>query len=71
MRTNKNIRSIEATMDQQHQNHHLRKDSNRSRWGGLNAFYWRQTFALDSAVVKNGVYRAFPTYAIHHHRGQW
>ena len=37
---------------QQH-NHHLRTDSCLSHWveGRLNAFYWYQTFVLDSAVV--------------------
>ena len=39
-------------MDQQQQNHRLRTDSSLSHCGGLNAFYWRQIFALDSVVVK-------------------
>ena len=41
---------------QQQQNHRLRTDSSLSHWvgveGGLNAFYWLQIFALDSAVVE-------------------
>ena len=40
---------------QQQQNHHLRKDSSLSHrrgGGGLNAYYWYQIFALDSAVVE-------------------
>ena len=49
---------MEATKtmnQQQQQNHRLRTDSSLSRWGGgggLNAFYWFQTFALDSVVSK-------------------
>ena len=27
-------------------------DSSQSHWGGLNAFYWYQIFALDSANVE-------------------
>ena len=38
---------------QQQQNHRLRTDSSLSHGGGgLNAFYWYQIFALDSAVVE-------------------
>ena len=36
----------------QQQNHRLRTDSSLSHQGGLNAFYWYQIFALDSAVVE-------------------
>ena len=37
----------------QQQNYHLRTDSSQSHGeGGLNAFYWFQIFALDSAVVE-------------------
>ena len=41
--------------NQQQQNHRLRTDSSLSHWGGgggVNAFYWYQIFALDSAVVE-------------------
>ena len=37
---------------QQQQNYRLRMDSSLSHQGGLNAFYWYQIFALDSAVVE-------------------
>ena len=39
---------------QQQQNNNLRKDSSLSHrgGGGLNAYYWYQIFALDSAVVE-------------------
>ena len=37
---------------QQQQTHRLRMDSSLSHWGSLNAFYWYQIFALDSAVVE-------------------
>ena len=38
---------------QQQQNHHFRTDSSLIYQGdGLNAFYWRQIFALNSVVVK-------------------
>ena len=47
-------------IQQQQQNHHLRTDNSLSHQGakmhftgGLNAFYWRQTFAIESVVVKN------------------
>ena len=36
---------------QQQQNHSLRTDSSE-RLDGLNAFYWYQIFAVDSAVVE-------------------
>ena len=57
---------------QQQQNHRLRTDSSLShRGGGLNAFYWYQIFALDSAVVE--VQEMFSSHwghltnALHHH----
>ena len=37
---------------QQQQNHRLSMDSSLSHRGVLNAFYWYQIFALDSAVVE-------------------
>ena len=44
------------TIYQQQVNHRLRTDNSLSYpgggGGGLNAFYWRQIFALDSVVVK-------------------
>ena len=43
---------VTSKMDQQQQNQSLRTDSTQSHWGGLNAFYWFQIFALDSAVVE-------------------
>ena len=66
--------SGELKTSQQQQNHRLRTDSSLSHWGGgggLNAFYWYQIFALDSAVVK--VHKLFSshgsllTIAIYHH----
>ena len=39
-------------MNQQQQNHRHKTDSSQSHWGSLNAFYWYQIFALDSAVVE-------------------
>ena len=41
-------------LSQQKRNHRLRMDSSLSHrgGGGLNAFYWYQIFALDSAVVE-------------------
>ena len=60
---------------QQQQNHRLRTDSSLSHGGGggggLNAFYWYQIFALDSAVVE--VQEMFSSHgghltnAMHHH----
>ena len=52
-----NQREVHQTMDQQQQqNHRLRTESSLSHqglgWGGLNAFYWYQSFALDSVDVK-------------------
>ena len=43
-----------TTNESTHQNHRLRTDNSPSRWGGggLNAFYLRQIFALNSVVVK-------------------
>ena len=47
---------VTINKSQQQQNHHLRTDSSLSHrgggGGGLNAFYWYQIFALDSAVVE-------------------
>ena len=47
---------VTTNKSQQQQNHRLRTDSSLSRrgggGGGLNAFYWYQIFALDSAVVE-------------------
>ena len=43
---------VNKTIIQQQQNHLLRTDSSLSHWGGgLNAFYWRQIFALDYVVT--------------------
>ena len=36
----------QLTANKLQQNHLLRMDSSLSHWGGLNAFYWYQTFAL-------------------------
>ena len=44
----------QKTMSQKQQNHRFRTDSSRchgSGGGGVNAFYWRQIFALDYVVV--------------------
>ena len=48
------INNESTTTSQQQQNHRLRTDSSPSHrgGGGLNAFYWYQIFALDSAVVE-------------------
>ena len=43
---------VTINKSQQQQNHRLRTDSSLSHRGGLNAFYWYQIFALDSAVVE-------------------
>ena len=43
---------VTINISQQQQNHRLRANSSISHWGGLNAFYWYQIFALDSAVVE-------------------
>ena len=47
---------VTINKSQQQQNHRLRTDSSLSHrgggGGGLNAFYWYQIFALDSAVVE-------------------
>ena len=45
---------VTITKSQQQQNYRLRTDSSliHGGGGGLNAFYWYQIFALDSAVVK-------------------
>ena len=46
---------VHKTIDQQQQNHRLRTDNSlsyRGGGGGLNVFYWRQIFSLDSVVVK-------------------
>ena len=55
----------------QQQNHRLRMDSNLSHWVGLNAFYWYQIFALDSAVVDVqemfSSHRSLLTIAMYHH----
>ena len=43
---------VTINKSQQQQIHRLRTDSSLSHRGGLNAFYWYQIFALDSAVVE-------------------
>ena len=45
---------VTINKSQQEQNHLLRTDSSLSHrgGGGLNALYWYQIFALDSAVVE-------------------
>ena len=44
---------VTINKSQQQQNHRLRADSSLNHQGGaLNAFYWYQIFALDSAVVE-------------------
>ena len=63
----------QSTTNQQQQNHRLRTDNSQSHWrGGLNAFYWYQIFALDSAVVEAQKmfrsHRGFLTIAMFHHR---
>ena len=58
---------------QQQQSYHLRTDSSLSHrgGGGLNAFYWYQIFALDSAVVEVqemfSSHGGFLTNAMYHH----
>ena len=66
---------IHKTINQQLQNHRFRTDSSlshRGGGGGLNAFYWRQIFALDSVVVNTqrlfSSREGFLTNAMHHHR---
>ena len=39
-------------MNQQQQNHRLRMESSLNHQAGLNAFYWFQIFAPDSAVFE-------------------
>ena len=44
--------TVRKPIDQQQQIHRLKTDTAKATgWGGLNAFYWYQIFALDSAVV--------------------
>ena len=43
---------VTLTKSQQQQHHRLRTDSLPKPPRGLNAFYWYQIFALDSAVVE-------------------
>ena len=57
----------------QQQNHHLRKDNSLSYpSGGLNAFCWRQIFAIDSVVVNAqklfSSHGGYLTNTMHHHR---
>ena len=56
---------------QQQQNHRLRTDISPSHRGDLNAFYWHQIFALDSAVVEVqemfSSHRGHLTNAMYHH----
>ena len=42
-------------MNQQQQNHRLKTDNTLSHWWemSLSAFYWYQTFTLESAVAKS------------------
>ena len=42
----------ESTTNQQQQNHRLKMDSH---WGGVNAFYWYQVFALGSVVITDSL----------------
>ena len=64
---------VTINKSQQQQNHNLRTDSSLSHWGvgGLNAFYWYQIFAIDSAIVE--VQEMFISHggllanAMHHH----
>ena len=42
----------------------LKRTAAKAIWGGLNAFYWYQIIALDSAIVEAG----FLTIAMYHHR---
>ena len=66
---------VTINKSQQQQNHHLRTDSNISHrgggGGGLNAFYWYQIFALDSAVVEVqeifSSHGGLQTNAMYHH----
>ena len=64
-------------MNQEQQNRHLRPDNSRNHRGvpalvGLNVFYFRQIFVLDSAIVKTqqllSWHGGFLTYAMHIHR---
>ena len=63
------------TINQQQHNYRIRTDSSLSYWGGggggVNAFYWRQIFTLDSAIVNTrklfSSQGGFITYAMHHH----
>ena len=61
-----------VTINCQQQNHRLRMDSSESHWGSLNAFYWYQIFALDSAVIEAqkmlSWHGGFLTIAMFHHR---
>ena len=66
---------VSIKKSQQQQNHRLRTDSSlshRGGGGGLNAFYWYQIFALNSAVVE--VHEMFSSHgghlinAMYHHR---
>ena len=66
---------VTITKSQQQQNHRLRTDNSLSHrgggGGGLNAFYWYQIFALDSAVVEVqemfSSHGGLPTNAMYHH----
>ena len=59
----------QQTTNHQQQNYRIRKDSRLSHLGSLNAFYWRQIFALDSTVVKlleiGGYTKTFSVIYIH------
>ena len=61
---------VTKTKSQQQQNHRLRTDSSLSH-RGLNAFYWYQIFAQDSAVVKVqemfSSHESLQTNVIYHH----
>ena len=69
-----NIEQIQNPTNQQQQNQRLRTDSSLTNGeGGLNAFYWYQIFALDSAVVEvqemfSSHGGGFLTITIYHHR---
>ena len=54
-------------MNRQLQNHRLRTDISLSHQEGLNAFYWYQIFALDSAVVEVQKMFSLQTIAMYHH----
>ena len=62
---------VTINKSQQQQNHCLRTDSSLSQGGGLNAFYWYQIVALDSAVVEVQEIFSFHgghlTNAMYHH----